>query len=558
MRRNLSTAALVLALASGLTAGQQAATGAIAGTVADVSGQPLAGATVRITNLKTSLETSVPATDGRFQFSNVAPGRYALSAVAAGFVTMEYGAFQAGDPGVPVVAAGQQKISNLVITLRKGGAISGQLIDDRGDPVPGHVSILAPGAQGMTTVTAGATDGAGRYRFADLAPGSFAVLAVPDPSPLGRRVKDAAGVERVMILPPTFYPSATTIAGATLVTVAGNDEASATDIRLQPQPATSVEIAVSTAGGRALDRMQAVLLSDDDRGPARAQWAQDPDAGAKATITGVIAGQYRLVVSGSERPAAAETPFSQEWAVRQLFVDGVTAVQMPVLLEAGATLECRTTFEGDEQQRPGSRVPIRLGWIDLELPKALERGPDILIISGADRTSIPGLAPGRYIIRVNDDSGGSPKSLKSARINGDDVLDLPIDLRAGERTVVSLTVTDRPSAITGTVTDADGRPRLDVAVVAFPRDSRYWLRGSRRIVATRPDTSGAYEFHGLPGGEYLLAAVSERPPDDVSDSQWLGRLTTSAVRLAVVDGQRHVQDLKVGSGLTSKHQVAWR
>jgi hypothetical protein len=105
-------------------------------------------------------------------------------------------------------------------------------------------------------------------------------------------------------------------------------------------------------------------------------------------------------------------------------------------------------------------------------------------------------------------------------------------------------VTDRQSTISGTVTDADGRPRLDVAVVVFPRDSRYWLRGSRRIVTTRPDTSGGYEFQGLPGGEYLLASVAERPPDDLSDAQWLSRLMTAAVHLAVVDGQRQVQDLR--------------
>jgi hypothetical protein len=373
-------------------------------------------------------------------------------------------------------------------------------------------------------------------------------------------VKDDAGVEHAVILVPTFFPSATTLAGAALVSLAGGDEASATDIRLQSQSATSVEIAVTTAGGRALDRMQAVLLADDDRGPARAQWAQDPDAGAKATITGVVAGQYRLVVSGSERPAAALAPFSQEWAVRHLFVDGATAVAMPVLLEAGATLECRASFEGDDKPGgvTGGRVPIRLRWIDGDLPKALERGPDVVILSGVEKTSIPGIAPGRYIIQINDDNGVSPRSLKGARVNGDDVLDLPIELRGGERTVVSLTVTDRQSTITGTVTGADGRPRLDVAVVIFPKDSRYWIRGTRRILVTRPDTSGGYEFTGLPGGEYIVGTVAERPPDDVIDAQWLAGLAASGVRLAVVDGQRQVQDLKLGSGLRLKPQVTWR
>jgi uncharacterized protein (DUF2141 family) len=560
MWRDLAAAVIALAVASGVAGPQPAGTGAVEGAVVDVTGQPIPGATIRISNPRTSFDTSVTAADGRFQVGNLAPARYTVAAIADGYVEAEYGAFQPGDPGVPVLALARQKVSNLVITLRKSGAISGQLTDDHGDPVAGHVSILAPGPQGMTTATAGSTDGAGRYRFGDLPPGSFAVLAVPDPSPGERRAKDAAGVERVMTLAPTFYPSATNVAAAALVRLAGNDEASAIDIRLQPQPATSVEIAVTTAGGRALDRMQAVLLSDDDRGPARAQWAQDPDASAKTTMTGVVAGQYRLVVSGSERPAAASVPFSQEWAVRHVFVDGVTAVAIPVLLELGATLECRATMEGDARPggMTGGRVPIRLRWIDGDLPKALERGPDVLILSSVESTSIPGIAPGRYIIQMNDDNGVTPKSLKGARINGDDVLDLAIELRGGERTAVSLTVTDRQSTVTGTVTGADGRPRLDVAVVIFPKDSRYWIRGTRRILVTRPDTSGGYEFTGLPAGEYIIGTVAERPPDDVIDAQWLNGLASSGVRLAVVDGQRHVQDLKLGSGLRSKPQVARR
>jgi hypothetical protein len=559
MWRDLFAAVVALAFASGVTGPQAVGTGAVEGAVVDLTGQPIPGATIRISDPKTSFDTSVTAADGRFQVGNLPPARYTVAAIAEGYVGAEYGAFQPGDPGVPVLAIARQKVSNLIITLRRAGAISGQLTDDHGDPVAGHVSILVPGAQGMTTVTAGSTDNAGRYRFGDLPPGSFAVLAVPDPSPRERRAKDAAGIERVMTLTPTFYPSATNFAGAALVTLAGNDEASATDIRLQLQPATSVEIAVTTAGGRALDRMQAVLLADDDRGPARAQWAQDPDAGPKATIPGVIAGQYRLVVSGSERPGAPGVPFSQEWAVRHMFVDGVTPVVMPIPLEPGATLECRATSEGGEQPggMTGGRVGIRLRWIDGDLPKALERGPDILSLS-AGATSIPGIAPGRYIIEVNDDNGVLPKSLRSARINGDDVLDLPVEFRAGERTVVSLTVTDRQSTITGTVTGADGRPRLDVAVVIFPRDSRYWIRGTRRILVTRPDTSGGYEFKGLPGGEYILATVTQRPPDDVVDAPWLNGLAASGVKLAVADGQRHVQDLRLGSGLGSRLQVAER
>jgi hypothetical protein len=551
--RSVATVFVAAAIASSAATGQQAASGVVAGSVVDATGQPIAGAAVRLEALKGGFDLSLPAPDGTFQFKDIGPGRYALSALAEGYAPMEYGAFQSGDSGVPVLVAAQQTTGNLVIALRRAGTISGQLTDDHGDPVTGHVSILAQGPQGLTTVTAGSTDGGGRYRFGDLPPGSFAVLAVPDPSPRERRTKDSAGVEHVIALTPTFYPSTTSMLGASLVALSGGDEASGTNIQIQALPATSVEITVTTAGGRPLDRMQAVLLSNDDRGPARAQWAQDPDASAKATISGVIAGQYRLVVSGTERPAAPNTPFSQEWAVRNVFVDGMTTVAMPVLLEQGATLECHTTYEGAVQPKRGSPAPIRLRWMEGELPKALERAPDFIVLSGVGQTSISGIAPGKYLLQVADMVGASPLpgaapievSLKAARVNGEDVLDLPVELVANNTTAVSFVVSDRQSTVSGAVIDTDGRPRTDLAVVIFARDTRYWLRGTRRIVTSRPDTSGGYEFQGLPGGEYYVTVVGERPPDDLSDSRWLAQLTTSAVRLTIVDGQKHVQNLRV-------------
>src|SRR5205814_1020579 len=155
--------------------------------------------------------------------------------------------------------------------------------------------------------------------------------------------------------------------------------------------ATTVEISLTNAFGKAPRRVQAALIADDDRGPARVEWAQDPDAGGKAIVAGVIAGQYRLMVSAVE-------PAGQEWAVRHLYVDGITPAAVPLVLEPGAVLQCRTTADSDE--RPGSAVALRLLPADGDLPKPMERGPDVVLLSGADQTSIRGIAPGRYVLQV--------------------------------------------------------------------------------------------------------------------------------------------------------------
>ena len=73
-------------LASAHQAFGQATTGAISGTVQDVQGGMVAGATVNVRNLHTNLKRSlVTESDGRFRFPGLAIGPYELTVEHAGF-----------------------------------------------------------------------------------------------------------------------------------------------------------------------------------------------------------------------------------------------------------------------------------------------------------------------------------------------------------------------------------------------------------------------------------------------------------------------------------------
>jgi hypothetical protein len=138
-------------------------------------------------------------------------------------------------------------------------------------------------------------------------------------------------------------------------------------------------------------------------------------------------------------------------------------------------------------------------------------------------------------------------------VQGQDYADLPMDLRAGDRIPdVEVMLSNRTSELQGLLTDADGSPRFDVTLVAFPADSRYWWTGTRRIQIARPDTSGFYLMRGLPEGEYLLAAVTGPLPAEPGDPQYLGRLTGAAVPVLVIDGSRTVQDLRMPGRAVSR------
>ena len=141
--------------------------------------------------------------------------------------------------------------------------------------------------------------------------------------------------------------------------------------------------------------------------------------------------------------------------------------------------------------------------------------------SGAFRTY--GVPPGKYIVRV----GSSPAAawiLKSVTIEGRDVSEVPITLRAAEVANAVITFTDRPTKLTGTVRAAGGNPDSDALVIVFPVEPSGWTQfglNPRRLRSTRPSKTGVYTFTGLPAGDYYVAAIKEDGIAQWQDPQFL-------------------------------------
>jgi hypothetical protein len=158
--------------------------------------------------------------------------------------------------------------------------------------------------------------------------------------------------------------------------------------------------------------------------------------------------------------------------------------------------------------------------------------------------AITDVMPGRYILRVS----GAPRwYLRSSVVNGQDTLDVPIDI-TGDRDISGAVVTmvDRTSELSGTLSDNMGRPLSDLAVIVFPQDQQLWLPGARRVRTSRPATDGRYQFRDLPPGDYLIAAVNDIDPGGASDPQLLQALLPAAVPFTLRDGEKRTQDLRVG------------
>src|SRR5262245_53790876 len=87
--------ATLFALSSALFA--QTSTGEVNGTVTDQNGAAVAGATIKLINQATKIETQAkPNQSGYFIFVNVRPGAYVLRVEAQGFKAAQIPAFDVG------------------------------------------------------------------------------------------------------------------------------------------------------------------------------------------------------------------------------------------------------------------------------------------------------------------------------------------------------------------------------------------------------------------------------------------------------------------------------
>ena len=103
-----------------------------------------------------------------------------------------------------------------------------------------------------------------------------------------------------------------------------------------------------------------------------------------------------------------------------------------------------------------------------------------------------------------------------------------------------------PAEVSGILYDGAGRPSGDLSIVLFSTDRAMWFNGSRRVrPAVRPATDGRFTFTGLVAGEYYLAALTDVTPADLNSPQFLELVIPAAIKMAVGDGERKTQDLRI-------------
>jgi hypothetical protein len=564
--------------------------------------QPIRRAIVTITGSQIPAGRSAITDDeGRFVFERVATGQVMLSVTRAGFLRAVYGAAQYGRAGTPVTVRAGADVLDLVVPMTHGSALSGTLRDAVGDLAPNmrvEAIRVRRGAAGERAESVGSalTDDRGEFRIYGLPAGDYVLAATPaffagvgdigaaseaevdaTLAALQRRAstQPTPGVppqpmpkQKGFAVPPSFYPGVLQAGDATRVTLGASDDRSRLDFAMVLSHAASIDGVIAPIRGQ---DVPTVTVGLNGGGPAL------PIAGGSASgpglswntrmhtfhVANAAPGHYRLmarsfgapggsssVISGGGALPQADLSGGVQWALAVVDLAGDDITGVTLQLQPALRVRGRLAFDATQTTPPAdpSTLRIALDPVADDFGPATLTSPIAAVIQRDGTFEFPALIPGRY--RVTTSPGGSGWWLRSALVNTAggkiDVLDGGLQLGTADLADVVLTLSDRHTAIDGSLSNTTGRPAPDYFMVAFATDRAMWRTPSRRVVSTRPSTSGAFEIKDLPPGTYYLAALTDVEAGDLDDAEFLQSLVTASLTVTVTEGQTTRQDVRIG------------
>jgi uncharacterized protein (DUF2141 family) len=506
-----------------------------------------------------SSATAITDDRGRFRFSGLRAGRYTLSATKDAWVPTSYGAKRPMRPGSAIPLADGQN-ATVVLRMLPGSVITGVVLDHANQPaaqttVNAMRYVMQNGERRLAPAgIGGVTDDRGVYRIFGLPPGDYVIRAAQsasfNASPGELRVIDPRG-ERTVSFAPTFYPGTAIATQAAAISIGRGEERAGVDFTLQLVPTARVEGSVALPDGTpAPGGTQVNLLAAPQVGGGGPPGLRSTRVGNDGAFTfsdvspGVYTVLARASVAGSHHDAGPMTV----WASTEIAVDGEPISGLSLGLQPGMMVSGQVRFDGARMKPPADLSAIRVSLTPVQAEGTVAFSPGTNGIDAQGRFTISGVTPGRYRLNASFPGSGRPGGwhLRSAIVSGQDTLDVPFTVSSQSISGASIVFTDRLADLTGVVHNAAGGAPNEFTVILFSADQTHWLPRARRIQAMRPSADGAYAFRGLPAGEYHLAAIDDVEPGEWFDPAFLQRLLPMAMKLTVGEGERKVQDIRLG------------
>jgi hypothetical protein len=541
-------------------------TARVTGRVVKQTGEGMRHATVTL--LGAERYTATADANGVFALDNIAPGRYALIAQHVGYASQKYGAaaplartcsgmddvsHQAENanggydvvahyrqcieqaPGTMLSLTAGREMKDLAIQVAQHGVISGKVLNQDGEPVPGSVAALRVvyegGTRHLQTESSSNIGPDGEYTVDDLPAGRYYLRtgsgmtisspAQGKPAPEG----DVA----------TYYPSELDESKAGVVEVKPGEESSGIDILMRRVGVFTVRGTVASPPGVPAGNGWVMLTPKGAGGATPGLRLSSIGAKGEFEIRDVEPGAY--VISNLRLGVGQPIFQRQDVVVSAADVEGVhltpvqgIALAGTVKMEGPAPENWPTVALAAPHQ---AADPGGIGMLDAYAGASVK--PD----SSGAFTFPAGMAPSQYEVRLDALPPGT--YVKSIRYGDQDALHGPLDLTGGAAGSLDVALSSKVAAITGKVKNAKDEAAAGVLVTAWPRKPGF----AGGVHSAPTDQNGNFAIADLGPGDYYVAAWEDIDPGLADTPEFLARFQTDAVAATLAEGGRASADVSM-------------
>jgi hypothetical protein len=468
--------------------------------------------------------------EGNFEIHEILPGRYRILIERSGYVFVD-ARHHASDAAALSFERGQA-LSDQVFRMLPTAVVTGRVLDEDGDPMPGaNVAVFRrrPGANGRTEEVSGErTNDLGQYRISGMMPGRYLIGVTPPTdfaNVLAPHKNDAAKPDLAYV--PTYYSNTTDRSQASPIDLRAGDEVPI-DFSLARVPTARIRgtVANLTEGAHTV-----VVLHANDGSLVFSESEVGKDG--KFEIRDVAPGSYNLMAIESIDDKARVARQTEQVAGAN--IDGVRLSPVP-----GATIHGQLRVAGS---------PIDFSKIALNLSPADEQHWEGIIGSlGGSNVKADGsfewkdVPPGTYYITATGvEDRLTDYFVETVSAGAHDLRDAGLTISGGS-VFLDVSLNSKGSKLEGVVLDDKDQPVANAVVVAMPEE-KFRKRPDRFAKATT-DQQGRFSMKGMIPGQYSVLSWESLEGDLYLDTDFLRSYEERAVTIRLEKGGQSRLSLK--------------